>query len=58
MINNNNDNKLGRDAQAIAAAEQQLPHGAGVVIIITIIAKREGDARGRAAAPLVVRVLW
>ena len=54
---NNNDNKLGRDAQAIAAAEQQLAHGAGVVILI-IIAKREGDARGRAAAPLVVLVLW
>ncbi len=56
MINNKNDNKLGRDAQAIAAAEQQLAHGA--VIIIIIIAKREGDARGRTAAPLVVRVLW
>ncbi len=44
-----NHNKLGRDAQAIAAAEQQLAHG---VVIIVIIAKRECDARCRAAAPV------
>ncbi len=50
-----NNNKLGRDAQAIAAAEQQLAHGCVGVIII--IAKREGDARGRAVAPVVL-ALW
>ncbi len=46
--------KLGRDAQAIAAAEQQAHGGVGGVII----AKREGDARCRAPAPVLVLWLW
>jgi hypothetical protein len=50
-----NNNKLGRNAQVIATAEQQLAHGC--VSVIIIIAKREGDARGRAAAPVVL-ALW
>jgi hypothetical protein len=48
--------KLGHDAQANAAAEQQA-HG-GVVAGVIIIAKREGDARGSAPAPVLVLWLW
>jgi hypothetical protein len=44
----------GCDAQAIAAAEQQA-HG-GVILIL--IAKREGDARSSAPAPVLVLWLW
>jgi hypothetical protein len=46
--------KLGHDPKAIAAAEQQA-HGS---VVIIIIAKREGDARGRAPAPVLVLWLW
>jgi hypothetical protein len=42
--------KLGRNAQAVAAAEQQAHCGVGGVII----AKREGDARGSAPAPVLL----
>jgi hypothetical protein len=42
----------GCDAQAIAAAEQQA-HGG----VTSVIAKREGDARGRAPAPVLL-LLW
>jgi hypothetical protein len=48
------DKKLqgrGCDAQAIAAAEQQAHGGVGGV---AVIAKREGDARGRAAPVLLL----
>ncbi len=45
--------KLGRNAQAIAAAEQQAPGG-----VVIIIAKREGDACCRAPAPVMVLWLW
>ncbi len=48
--------KLGHNAQAIAAAEQQA-HG-GVVAGVIIIAKHEGDARGRAPSPVLVLWLW
>ncbi len=46
--------KLGHDAQTIAAAEQKA-HGS---VILILIAKREGDLRCSAPAPVLVLWLW